>query len=103
MERATFLARKGNAKTETATLADGQTVKIRKMTQAEVEHAGTHYGTPEKGVASLRYVVSKCALNDDGTQMFTADDLPMLEAMDYDDVNRIAAAAGKFSGTIQTA
>ena len=102
MTRETFLARKNIKNTDTVTLSDGASVKIRKLTQAEVEHSRRHYTEPAKQLAGLRYVVATCTLNDDGTPMFTTADMDSeLTGMSFDDINAIAVAVGQFSGTYQ--
>ena len=100
MNREKFLARKNPKATETVTLADGDTIKVRKLTQAEVEHMRRHYATPDKQLPGLRYIVCVCCLNDDDTQMFDPKtDIDALTDLGFDDINTIAMAVGKFSGT----
>ena len=101
MNRETLLARRQKRTTSDVALSDGAMVKIRKLSQAEFEHARRHYAgsDPGKQIAGLRYVVCVCALNDDNTQMFNDADMDELAGLDFDDINTIAAAIGVFSGT----
>ena len=99
MDRETLLARKGRNETQEVTLGDGATLKIRKLTQANVEQLRRNYGTAEKALAGYRYAIVKCVLNDDGTPMFNAEDMDSLTAMSFEDIDTIGRAIGKFSGT----
>lgn len=102
MDRAKFIGRKKIQEKLVVVLPGGDTLEIRKMTQAEVEHSRKHYGKSDSAAKGMRYMVATCTLNDDGTPMFDAKDIDgELADMPYDDIETIAGEVLKFSGVMK--
>lgn len=96
MDKQAFLARKPKAKS--VTLDDGAKIQIRKLSQGDVERMGREYAADEKKLQALRFVVSRCVIDENGARLFDENDLDALADLPFDDLNTIAVAALKFSG-----
>jgi hypothetical protein len=100
MNRDEFFAKKATKpKTDDATLPDGSVMKVRKLSQAEVEHLTKNYSSsPGKSAEGLRYIVVKSAIDDEGKRIFQDEDISQLAEMDFDIVKTIASKASELSG-----
>lgn len=100
MDREQFLNRA--VQTKDVTLDDDTVIKIRKLSQADVETMTEKYSDEKntlKQMEGLRYIVSRAVCDDDGKRMFTPEDLKgAVRDMDQDDVQKIAKEVCKFSG-----
>lgn len=99
MDRESFLARA--VKTMDVTLDDDTVIKIRKLSQADIETMTKDYskGDTVKQMEGLRYIVSRAVCDDAGNRMFTAADMKtVLLEMNTEDIQKIAKEACKFSG-----
>jgi hypothetical protein len=100
MDRETFLSKSKNLPTTDVEIDDGQTVKIRKLTRAEMDTLQKkHFGQgTEKGLQGVRFMVIHGLLNDDGSQMLRDNDAEAIGGIDSDTVEKIARAVLEFSG-----
>lgn len=98
MDRETFLARSTKQQSRDVHLEDGQIVRVRKLSQAEVETLKARYARDEKALEGLRYVVSRCVVDDSGKRVFGDEDMAALAAVDFEAIQTIATEVLKFSG-----
>lgn len=96
MDRESFFNRA--VKTKDVTLDDGQTVKVAKLSQADVETLRRDYSKDDKNLAGLRFVVVKTVVDDAGHRTFTDSDIAKLAELDFETVQTLATAAMEFSG-----
>lgn len=96
MTKEQFFARKSPVKA--VTLGDGATVHIRKLSQAEFEHARANFRTEDKAAAGMRWMVGKAVVDENGTRVFEDADQTALQAVEYDDIETIAAEIVELSG-----
>lgn len=98
MDRETFLARGAKKQSREVHLEDGQIVHVRKLSQAEVETLKRQYASESKALEGLRYVVSRCVVDDAGKRVFGDEDMAALAAVDFEVIQTISTEAMKFSG-----
>lgn len=98
MNRDDFLAKSDKPRTIDITLDDGRTVKVRKLSQAEVETLKAKYATEAKALEGFRFVVSRCVVDDNGERVFSDEDQQKLTDVDFDIVQQIASEVVEFSG-----
>lgn len=96
MDREAFLKRK--TQTKEVTLDDGATIRIRKLSQSEVETINRKYRGDDKALEGFRFIVSRCAVEADGTRLFRDEDQSALADVDFEAVNTIANEVMAFSG-----
>ena len=72
------------------TLADGEKVHAKKLSQNQVETIQRQYSGPGKGAEGYRYVVLKCLCEADGTRILEDSDLKSLEELPHEDIEKIA-------------
>src|SRR5262245_10678688 len=103
MDRDKFLSRPKELKTTEITLSDGATLRIRKLSQQEVETIREKYAGDEKALEGMRFIVTRCVVNDEGERVFADDDQAKLLEVDFDDIQLIASEAVEFSGLNRSA
>jgi hypothetical protein len=96
MNREAFFVRK--VVTKDIEVPEFGTVKIRKLTQSEVENVRKNYLNNSKELEGTRYVVAKATLDTDGNPFFSDGDQAKLVEVDFDKINTIATAVMEFSG-----
>lgn len=96
MTRETFLSRR--PATKTFTLADGESVTIRKLTQREVETIRRDYATDAKALEGIRYTVSRAVVDEQGVRLFTDADVSALADQDVETILAIGREITEFSG-----
>jgi hypothetical protein len=99
MDRDSFLKRK--PATSDVTLDDGAVVKVRKLTEGEVQLLKKKYSTEATALEGLRFIVARCLVNEDGQRVLEDGDVSKLTEMDFDTIQSIANEVMKFSGLMK--